>query len=67
MKENEGSSACVKRVKKNLPEPCSTDRKKIFCPGYINVSAGIIILIVLFVCVIVIKGIVIVVVIIAAS
>lgn len=42
-------------------------QEKIFCPGYINVSAGIIILIVLFVCVIVIKGIVIVVVIIAAS
>ena len=42
-------------------------QEKIFCPGYINVLAGIIISIILFVCVIVFKCIVIVVVIIAAS
>ena len=48
MKGNAGSSACVKRIKKNLPKLCSADRRKIFCPGYINVSAGIIISIILF-------------------
>lgn len=67
MKGNAGSSACVKRIKKNLPKLCSADRRKIFCPGYINLSAGIIISIILFVSVIVFKCIVIVVVIIAAS